>query len=61
MITVKSIATPKFEIKLIEAESGRYFITYSTGSKEPVFSEAIIDLNTAFFLFDRKLADLEGN
>lgn len=60
--TIKQIETAKFNIALLQAKNGKYYITYNTANQELVqTSEALPDLNQAFYLFDIKLRDLEGH
>jgi hypothetical protein len=60
--TLKTIQTNKFELGLFELPSGQYVVAYTTMlTEEPIFGEPMTDLNTASFMYDLKLAELEGH
>ena len=60
--TIKSIGTNRFEIELVEVDSGKYCIKTHIYNEEKVdFSELINDYNNAAYLFDIKVRELEGN
>lgn len=59
---IKSIATNKFEVALCELPNGQYVVAYETTLSEgPVMGEPVSDYNTANFLYDIKLKELEGH
>ncbi len=62
METIKSVETKRYEISLMQADSGLYYIRYSKqGHPKPITSESIKDLNTALCVFDVKIEEFEGN
>jgi len=62
MKTIKKITTRRYEIVLVQLESGAYRIAYEgTMTDEPNISEPIDDYKTASMLFDLKLQELEGH
>lgn len=58
MKTIKKVETKNFEIQLIETDAG-YTVLYENAVQGGE-SENTLDYNTASFLFDLKLQDLEG-
>lgn len=57
---IKSIQGAHFELVLLELPSGQYMIgTEQHGQTH--LSESISDYNTASFLFDLRLKELEGH
>jgi hypothetical protein len=59
---VKSVGNRRFDIDLLQVDSGKFYIRYTnseTGASD--FSEAINDYGTATYMFDLKLMELEGN
>ncbi len=58
--TVKSFYTKMFEVEMIMDENGRYRIRYWTPMAEN-HSEWITDYGTASYMFDLKIAELEGH
>jgi len=56
---IKQINMKNFELALIETDAG-YSVLYET-ALEDFKSENVLDYNTASYLFDLKLQDLEGN
>lgn len=59
VIKIKEVSKNNFSISLCETSSGNYFVLTVKNGKE--FSEAMKDLNTALFVFDTKLKELEGH
>lgn len=59
-ITVKSILTPYFELSMVQDNNGRYCVIYTINQKS-VQSEWITDYNTASYIFDIKMQELEGH
>lgn len=60
-VTIKLIGTKNFEVELYEMPSGLYCIRYENrrlGGSD--YSENIQDFKTASYLFDVKVAELEG-
>lgn len=57
---LKSVATKTFEVALVEANSGYYYILYEVQDKVTQ-SESIKDFAIASFLYDAKLRELEGH
>lgn len=57
---IKSIITKRFEVELFQYDDGAYCIRYKI-SDEDKYSERITDYGTASFMFDLKVADLEGH
>lgn len=61
-MTLKSIGTKRYEVELIEAESGQYRIkTQIYGNEKIEFSEPVRDYNMATAIFDAKIKKLEGD
>lgn len=58
--TVKFIGTTKFEIGLFQLANGSYVVSYEVAGKQHK-GEPIVDFNTASFMFDTKLQELEGH
>lgn len=56
---IKEVNKGNFSISLNETHAGNYYILTVKNGKE--FSEAMKDLNTALFVFDAKLKELEGH
>jgi hypothetical protein len=59
--TIKAIYMKRFSVELSETSSGKYVILYRNSFTEGVnYSEIISDYNTASYLFDLKVQDLDG-
>jgi len=60
--TVKFLMTKNFELGLYQDHNDTYFIRYESRPLGKVYrSETLVNLDTAIFMFDLKLKDLEGN
>lgn len=60
MRKIKSVETYRFEVSLNETEHG-YLILYNSELwRDGKISEEIEDYNTADYLFELKIAELEG-
>lgn len=60
--TLKSIGTKRYEVELVEVDSGQYCIKTHIYSQEKIdFSELIRDYNVATHIFDAKVKKLEGD
>jgi hypothetical protein len=58
---IKSLENPRFKIQLFETND-KYVITYENNQHHGInYSEAIQDYKMAAYLFDLKVAELEGN
>ncbi len=59
--SIKAFSNNRFNVELIQASDDVYTIKYENFKfGEPVYSENITDFNTASFLFDLKIEELEG-
>ena len=58
--TIKSVGNNHFTLELVELDSGMYCVRFEANEKMH-FSEKILDYNTASYMFDLKLQELEGN
>lgn len=62
MKTIKAISTRRYEIELVQLDSGHFRISYEGSmTDEPVIGEAIQDYKLASELFDLKVQELEGH
>lgn len=63
MKIVKSVATKRYEIALVEADSGLYYIrTEIKGAdRKSEITDGMEDLRIAFHAYDVKLNELEGH
>lgn len=60
--TIKSYFGKRFSVELMETPSGLFIIRYDKADyMTPQYSEAIKDYNTASYLFELKLDELEGH
>jgi len=57
---IKSIITTRFEVELFQHPDGAYCIRYRVRDEDS-YSERITDYGMASFMFDLKVADLEGH
>ena len=57
---VKMLGNKHFCVEMFELENGHYFIRTESGN-EAELSESIEDFNTASFLFDLRVQELEGH
>jgi hypothetical protein len=59
---IKALNTSKYSIELVETPSHMYVVQYEAKRYgERQYSEPVNDYNTASFLFDLKIEELEGN
>ncbi len=58
--TIKLMATKHYEVILVELPSGSYRVGCEVHG-QTTFSETIKDFNTASYIFDLKLRELEGH
>lgn len=58
--TIKAIHTKRYEVELVQLDNAYYIAHNTSVLNEPKFSENITDYNTASFLFDLKVEELEG-
>lgn len=59
---IKAFNNKRFSVELLQASNNVYTIKYENKRLgEPQYSENIYDFNTASFLFDLKIEELEGN
>lgn len=59
---LKAINTSKFKIELVETEDNKFIVQYESNRfGERKQSEPVNDYNTASFIFDLKVEELEGN
>lgn len=61
LTTIKSIITKRYEITLLQSNAGLYYVEVIKKDQQPDVSESMDDLNTALFVFDIKIEELEGN
>lgn len=59
MTLIKEVLTKKYQILLSKTPGGNYYISYHSPYEFDAISEAITDYETASFLFDVKLQELE--
>jgi hypothetical protein len=58
--TIKMIATDRYEVGLFQLMDDTYVVGFETPIEVNV-SEQMADFKTASFMFDLKLAELQGN
>ena len=62
MKVIKYVGTLRFDLGLIQYDDGMYAVEYQNGPAAGVeVSEKINQFDTASYLFDLKLRELEGN
>ena len=66
MKTIKNVATKRYNLSLVEGSGGLYYIKLDLKAnqedeKKSDISDGIEDLRVAFFAYDAKLTELEGN
>ena len=67
MIVIKSVSEERFEIKLIQSQAGQYYIETATYAGEDgrevnnVMSDPMDDFSLASFVFDARLASIQGH
>ena len=64
MVTVKSVSKKRYDILLIQANSGMYYIQTdkkSGNDTDSKMSDGIADLKIALHAFDVLLSELEGH
>lgn len=60
--TIKSIITPRYEVRLVQVESGAYRVAFNSKlNKEPILGEPMDDYNLASLVFDNKVQELDGH
>lgn len=57
---IKNIGSDRFELALVQLESGNYCVITSKDDVETI-SESIKDLTNAMYVFDTKLIALQGH
>lgn len=58
---IKALTTSRYKVELIETDNAQYIVQYEAKRYgERQYSEPVNDYNTASFLFDLKVDELEG-